>query len=80
MARELPPAPMSEPVPVPCHFLEGIEIEPGGDFLRIVGWIYLTTGEEMHPERRIVSRDAMTLRVARELRRALGKALARPKV
>lgn len=77
MAQTDEHARMTEPVIVPCHFLEGIEIEAGGDFLRIVGWIYLTTGEETHPERRIVARAAMPTRVARELIRELRKVVNR---
>lgn len=77
MAEGIDPAPITEPVIVDCTFMEGVEIELGTDFLRIVGWIQLSTGDERHPERRIVARAVMPTRVARELVRDLRRYLAR---
>lgn len=77
MAQSITPAPLTEPEIVTCHFLEGIEIEMGDDFVRIVGWIYLHTGDLTGPERRIVARSVMPTRVAREVVRDLRKAVAR---
>ena len=77
MSEEILSAPLTEPDIVACHFWEGCEIEIGEDFIRIVGWITLTTGEIENPERRIVARAVMPTRVARELIRDLRKGVAR---
>lgn len=77
MADVIVPAPLTEPEIVACHFWEGIEIELGDDFIRIVGWINLQTADLTGPERRIVARAVMPTRVAREVVRDLRKAVAR---
>lgn len=77
MAEVIVPAPLTEPEIIPCHFWEGFEVELGDDYLRIVAWIYLRTGDLTGPERRIVARAVMPTRVAREVVRDLRKAVAR---
>jgi hypothetical protein len=68
---------LSEPLPVDCHFIEGVTIEVRDQFIRVVGWIDLETVEMSEPERRIVLRAAMPTMLARELIRDLRKAVAR---
>jgi len=77
MAREIKQPPMTEPALVPCHFVEGANIEIRDEFVRIVGWIDLETAEGWMPERRIVVRASMPLTVARALVLDLRKALSR---
>lgn len=71
------PPRMSEPKPVPCHFVEGVTVEVRDEFIRVVGWIDLETVEMDRPERRIVVRAALPTMVARALIRDLRKAVAK---
>lgn len=71
------PPRLTEPMPVDCHFVEGVTIEVRDQFIRVVGWIDLETVEMSAPERRIVVRAAMPMTLARELIRDLRKAVAK---
>jgi hypothetical protein len=62
---------------VPSIFIEGIEIEVGDTFIRIVGWVQLQTVEYQPPERRIVARAVMPMSTARALIRDLRKGMAK---
>lgn len=77
MGEDGRPPRMTEPKPVDCHFLEGVEIEVRDEFVRLVGWIDLSTAERGEPERRIVVRAALPTVVLRTLIRDLRKAVAR---
>jgi hypothetical protein len=78
MAEAIKAPRMTEPEPVDCRFIEGMEVEIREEFLRITGWIDLETAEEgLAPERRIVVRAAMPLLVARALILDMRSRLAR---
>lgn len=77
MARAIEDAPLTEPVMIDCHFIEGMNIEVRDEFLRIVGWVHLETTGDGQPERRIVARAAIPTSVVRALIRDLRKALAK---
>ena len=77
MAREIRRPPLTEPVPVTCHFVEGISIEIRDEFVRIVGWIDLETTSNVFAERRTVVRASMPLLVARGLILDLRRAVVR---
>lgn len=76
MESERPPR-MTEPKPVDCHFVEGVDIELRDEFVRLVGYVDLETAERGEPERRIVVRAALPTLVARALIRDLRRAVSR---
>jgi hypothetical protein len=78
MAEIIKPAPLTEPIVVDCHLVEGVEIEVRASIVRIVGWIELETVKDgSAPERRIVSRIAMPTEIARALIRDLRRVVVR---
>jgi hypothetical protein len=78
VAEQIVTPPLVEPEIVPCHFVEGVQIEVHGNVVRIVGWIRLETLETgAAPERRIVIRMAMPTATSRELLGSLRRSLTR---
>lgn len=76
MAEKMETAPLTEPVIVPCIFVEGVKIEVKEGFVRFTAWTELTTVPEgALPERRIVNRVAVPEITARRLLRDLRKLL-----
>lgn len=73
---ERPPK-TTEPLPIGCAFLDGVEIEVRTEFVRIAGYIDLQTADRGESERRIVMRAALPTLVARALIRDLRRAVAR---
>jgi hypothetical protein len=77
MADHVDRAPLSEPKPVACHLIEGVEIEVKADIVRLVGWIELEAVEGGSPERRIVARVALPYGAARALAQNLRRTVGR---
>ena len=78
MGQAIDPPLMTEPMPVPCHFIDQVAIELHTEYVRICGSVELETVRDgSPPERRIVARIAMPLRVARALIRDLRHAIIR---
>lgn len=69
-------APLTEPEIIPCLFLRGTAVEAADGVVRITGWVQASSCGDM-PERRVVTRIALSDNQARHLTAALRAALSR---
>lgn len=69
---------LTEPIPVPCLFVTGWDIETSRDgSVRLIGWVDLPYLGGQTRERRIVARYAMSDSIAREMMAKLRRKLVR---